>query len=242
MLTRLAAADDVAVAADGTVWVDDAARTLIHVSSSGAVLQRISDPRAPEGMVVLPDGSLLLAEQGPDRVVRMQPGTQALSVVLQLTPRSGQLGVDGIAFDTAANAVVVPDSPNGTLLEASVGGGPVTRLATGLGRPVGVALVQDGSFVVVAENSTGVYRVPARGGTAAPSPAVTQADDVVVSGQVAYVTSLTAHELIAMDLVTLRTRVLVTGDAQAQGLAQMPDGLLVLTDSATGVVATLHGC
>jgi glucose/arabinose dehydrogenase len=242
VLARLASADDVAVAADGTVWIDDASRTLLHVSNNGAVLQRISDPRVPEGIVALPDGSLLLAEQGPDRVEHLQPDTQALSVVLQLTPRAGQLGVDGIGFDMASNAVVVPDSPNGTLLEVALAGGPVTRLASGMGRPVGVAMAGDGSFLVAAENGSGLLRIPARGGSAAPVPGVSQADDVVVSGRVAYVTSLSAHQVIAVDLTTLRTRVLVTGDAQPQGLAKMPDGRLVLTDSATGAVVTLRGC
>lgn len=235
-------ADDVAAAPDGSLWVSNVSNAIEHVAMSGAVLQRISDARAPEGVVVLGDGSLLVAEQGPDRVVQLEPSTLTIRTVVQLTPRARVLGVDGIAFDATANAVIVPDSPNGTLLEAPLAGGTSTQLASGLGRPVGVALVDDGSFVVAAENATGLYRVPARGGAATGIPGITQGDDVVVSGSVAYVTSLTAGQLIAVDLTTLRTRVLVTGDPSPQGLALMPGGMLALTDSSSGAVATLHAC
>lgn len=241
---RLPNADDVAASPDGSLWVTDASSALVHMSTSGSVLQRIADSRAPEGVVVRADGSLLVAEQRADRVVLLQPSsTPRFSTIVQLNlPPSGQLGVDGIGYDSATDAVLVPDSPNGTLLETPVGGGTTTGLASRLGRPVGVAMVADGTFVVASENVTGLVRVPARGGTATPIPGVSEADDVLVSGQLAYVTLLDRHELIAVDLATLRTRVLVTDDDSPQGLAQLPDGTLVLTDSTTGAIALVQGC
>ena len=242
VLARLPGADDVAVEPDGSLWVDDASRTLVHVSPTGSVLQRITDPRVPEGIAVLPDGSLLLAEQGSDRVVRLEPATQASTTILQLTPRAGQAGLDGIAYDAATNTVLVPDSPNGTLLQVPAGGGAPARLASGLGRPVGAALATDGSVIVAAEDAKGVFRVPPGGGAPAAISDVTQGDDVVVANGVGYVTSLTAHELIAVDLASARTHVLVTGDAMPQGLALRPGGDVVLTDSSTGVVAVLAAC
>lgn len=242
VIVRLPGADDLAAAADGSLWVDDAQRTLEHVASGGAVLQRVDDPRAPEGIVALPDGSLLLAEQTPDRIVRLQPATASSSVVLQLTPRAGQLGVDGIAYDAASNLLLVPDSANGTLLELGLAGGAPARVASGLGRPVGAAIAGDGTVVVAAENSSGLVRVPARGGAATPVGGVSQADDVVVSGGLAYVTSLSTHQLIAIDLRSGRSRVLVTGDQDPQGLTQLPGGRLALSDSASGAVVSLRGC
>lgn len=242
VIARLSGADDLAAAADGSLWVDDAQRTLEHVASGGAVLQRVDDPRAPEGIVALPDGSLLLAEQAPDRIVRLQPATASLSVVLQLTPRAGQLGVDGIASDTASNLLLVPDSANGTLLELGLDGGAPAQIASGLGRPVGAAIAGDGTVVVAAEDSSGLVRVPARGGVATPVGGVSAADDVVVSGGLAYITSLSAHQLIAVDLRSGRSRVLVTGDQDPQGLTQLPGGRLALSDSASGAVVSLRGC
>ncbi|MGH7687209.1 MAG: hypothetical protein ACREN2_10395 [Candidatus Dormibacteria bacterium] len=242
VVTRIAGADDVVVEPDGSLWVDDASRTLVHVSASGSVLQRIIDARAPEGIAVLPDGSLLLAEQGSDRVVRLEPATQALTTVVQLTPRAGQEGVDGIAYDAESNTVLVPDAPNGTLLEVPAGGGALARLASGLGRPVGAALAGDGSILVAAEDARGLFRVPAGGGAAAAISDVTQGDDVVVANGVAYVTSLTAHQLIAVDPASGRAHVLVTGDPMPQGLAVGPGGNLVLTDSSTGTVVVVPAC
>lgn len=242
VIARLPNADDVTVAPDGSIWATDAMREIEHLTSTGSLLQRITDSRTPEGVVVRPDGSLLVAEQLSDRVVLLQPATIRLRSVVQLTLQPGQEGVDGIGYDPSIDAVLVPDSPNGTLLETPVSGGTTTQLASGLGRPVGVAMVEDGSFVVAAENAAGLVRIPARGGTASPVPGVSDADDVVVSGEVAYVTSLGSHELLAVDLSTLRTRVLVTGVDSPQGLAQLPDDNLVMADSTTGTIATVPAC
>lgn len=243
VLVRLQNADDVSVAADGSIWVSDATSVLEHLSTEGSLLQRIADTRAPEGIVVRPDGSLLVAEQRSDRVVLLQPSQPSLlRTVLQLNLPAGETGVDGIGYDPSIDAVLVPDSPNGTLLEKPVTGGTTTELASGLGRPVGVAMVEDGSFVVTAEDTTGLVRIPARGGAESAVPGVSDADDVVMSGPLAYVTSLGAHELLAVDLTTLRTRVLVTGVESPQGLAQLPDGKLLLTDSTTGTIVTVPGC
>lgn len=242
VISRVAGADDLAAAPDGTIWISDAHGVLEHRTMSGALLQTAADPRAPEGIVVLSDGSLLLAEQGPDRVVQLQPSTSSSRTVLQLTPRSGVLGIDGIALDTAGGSVLVPDSPNGTLLTVPLAGGAPVRLAGGLGRPVGVAALSDGSFAVAAENSSGLYRVPAGGGAATPFGGVVQGDDVVASGPLVYVTSLTTHELLAVDTRNGQARVLVTADPQPQGLAQLPDGDLILSDSSSGTVARVHAC
>jgi glucose/arabinose dehydrogenase len=242
VVARLPNADDIGPAPDGSIWVTDAASAIVHMTIAGSVVQRIADTRAPEGVVVRRDGSLLVAEQRPDRVVLLQPSTSTFRTVLQLRLPTGQVGVDGIGYDPTIDAVLVPDSANGTLLETPLAGGTTTELASGLGRPVGVAMVADGSFAVAAENAKGLVRIPARGGTARPVPGVSDADDIVVSGQLAYVASLAGHELIAVDLATLRTKVLVTGDSSPQGLAQRPDGMLVLTDSTTGTIAKLPGC
>ena len=243
VLARLQNADDVGIAPDGSIWVSDATGELEHLSDAGLLLQRIADTRAPEGIVVRADGSLLVTEQKADRVVLLQPSQPSqLQTVLQLNLPAGRMGVDGLGYDPTIDAVLVPDSPNGTLIEKAVTGGTPTQLASGLGRPVGVALVEDGSFVVTAENATGLVRIPARGGAGSPVPGVSDADDVVMSGPLAYVTSLGGHQLLAVDLSTLRTRVLVSPVGSPQGLAQLPDGKLVLTDSTTGTIVTVPGC
>jgi sugar lactone lactonase YvrE len=242
VVARMAGADDLAAAPDGSIWISDARAALEHHTLSGTLLQRIADPRIPEGIVVLSDGSLLVAEQGPDRVVQLQPSSGAVRTVVQLTPRSGVAGVDGIAYQPETATVLIPDSPNGTLLSVPLAGGAPARLATGLGRPVGVAVLAEAGFAVAAEDSTGLFHVAARGGAITPLAGVTQGDDVVASGRLAYVTSLTTHQLIAVDPATARTRMLVSGDPMPQGLAVLPDGSLVLSDSSSGAIVRVGAC
>src|SRR5579859_5423103 len=133
VLAHLPNADDVTAAPDGSIWVSDATSQLEHLSIAGSLLQRIADARAPEGIVVRADGSLLVAEQRPDRVVLVQPSQPTLlRTVEQLNLPAGATGVDGIGYDASIDSVLVPDAPNGTLLEKPVSGGASTQLATGL--------------------------------------------------------------------------------------------------------------
>jgi len=241
-VARVTNPDDIAVAPDGTFWVTDAATTLTHVSASGTVLGSIDDRRAPEGVVTLASGTLLLAEQGADRVVALNPATHSESTLIQLTPRAGVDGVDGIGIDASQANVLVPDSANGTLLSVALQSGAVMRLASNLGRPVSAAITSDGAYLVAAENARGLLRVPAGGGTATPVGSISDADDVLVSGGIAYVTSLSAGEVSAVDVATGRARILVTGVSTPQGLARAADGTLLLADSQSGRIVSLRGC
>ena len=236
------AADDIAVASDGSLWISDAQSTLVHVSASGAVLQQIDDPRAPEGIAVLGNGTLLVAEQGPDRIVQLQPATQHETTLLQLTPRAGAEGVDGIGYDVTTNSVLVPDSPNGTLLEVSLTTRTETRLAAGLGRPVGAAALPDGRIVVSAEDESGLLVVPKGGGTATPLGSVVQGDDVVVVRGVVYVTSLGSGRVLAVNPANGSTVTLVDHVSMPQGLAVLGATRLAVADSSSGSVAAFNGC
>ncbi|MFN2582441.1 MAG: hypothetical protein ABR498_06845 [Candidatus Dormibacteria bacterium] len=241
-VARMPAADDLAAAPDGTLWISDASSTIEHVGIDGTVLQQISDPRAPEGIVALSDGNLIVAEQRPDRIVRLDPGSQQVTVLLQLTPRSGSEGVDGIGYDATRNAILVPDSPNGTLLEVSLADGKTTQLASGLGRPAGAARRPDGSIAVASENKSGLWRVPAGGGTPQALGAATQGDDVDVVRGAAYVTSLDSKQVVAIDARTGRTVTLVDHLANPQGLAVLRDGRIAVADSTAGRVGITSGC
>lgn len=241
-IARVSGADDLVTAADGTVWVSDASSRLEHLSSGGAVLARLTDPREPEGMVPLAGGKLVIAEQGPDRIVELTPATGSETTLLQLKAISGQLGVDGIGWDAAAGDVLVPDSPNGTLLAVSPASGTVTRLAGGLGRPVDAAVVPGRGFVVTAENAAGLLIVPPAGGAPTRLGAVSDADDVVSAGGLLYVTLLGAQQVVAVDPVTGASAVLVTGAGAPQGLTLLQDGRLAVADSATGAIVTLAAC
>jgi glucose/arabinose dehydrogenase len=243
VLARVALADDLATASDGTLWVSNPnGGYIVHVAADGTVLQRIDDAHTPEGMVALSDGRLLLAEQSTDRVVVLHPPSTTATTFVQLNAVAGVAGVDGLGVDLASQRLLVPDSAQGAMESVSLAGGQVTHLATGLGRAVGAAVSPDGGYVVTAEATAGLLRVPQNGGSATQIANIAQADDVVADGQLLYVTALTAHQVIAVDPRTGATRVLVTGVAEPQGLAVLDAHRIAVSDSATGIVAVATVC
>jgi sugar lactone lactonase YvrE len=237
--------DDLAV--DGTtLWVSDVgAGTLTRVALAGTVLATLRGLHAPEGVVPRADGSLLVAEQSGNRVIRIGPNDARRSTFVQLSPPdAGAEGLDGIATDAAAARLLVPDSPHGFLLSAALESDPpLARLATGLGRPVGVVAIGD-MIYVAAENPSprGLLRIPAGGGNATPLGAFSQLDDVAAAGGILYATDLGAHALRAVDPSSGAQRVIATGLPQPQGLAVLPDGRLAVADSAIGAVLLVDAC
>jgi len=244
VLDRGGQPDDLAVTASGDLWVTDVgAGTLTRVRPGGAVLEVLRGFASPEGVAPLPDGDLLVAEQGHDRVLRIGVDG-ARTVSASLPPSNGALGVDGIAADIAGGRLLIPDSPHGTLLATSLGTGPaIETLARGLGRPVGVAAV-GGSIYVVAENAApgGLLRIKSGGGAADPVGSMAQLDDVVAVGGLLYVTDLAAHAVRAVDPATGAQRPIAAGLRQPQGLAVLADGRLAVADSDAGTVLALTPC
>jgi sugar lactone lactonase YvrE len=236
--------DDLAPAADGGLWLTDQPNhRVIRLGPTGSTVFVMSDPRAPEGIVPQPDGTLILAEQGPDRVVIVRPPSiSPVSIMVQLQPVNGRPGLDSIEADRAGDRLLIPDSPRGALRAMPLSGGPLTTLATGLGRPVDAIIGPDGSIYVTAENALGLSRVPAAGGPPVQVGNLVNLDDVLAAGPLLYVTDLSDGTLRAVDPLSGDSRTLVTGIAQPQGIAQLADGRLAVTDSSRGLVLALTGC
>ncbi|HEX6492540.1 MAG TPA: hypothetical protein VF112_03455 [Candidatus Dormibacteraeota bacterium] len=234
--------DDLAVATEGGLWVGDPdGGHLARLDSGGHQVTRIEDPRGPEGIGVLADGRLVLAEQKPNRLVTLRPPDPAATELVALPPAGGQLGVDGIALDPARRRVLIPDSAAGALRVLPLDGGPMVTLATGLGRAVGAAAAPDGSVYVVAEASPGLLRVDPGGGVH-PVGRLGDLDDVVQSGGLLYVTALGGHSVLAVDPAGGGDRTLATGLGEPQGLAVLPDGRLAAADSTSGLVVAIDPC
>jgi diguanylate cyclase (GGDEF)-like protein len=235
--------DDLLARPDGSLWVTDpVGGSIEHLAADGLVLARSADGQAPEGMVPV-GSSIVLAEQGPNRLVSFTPPAAARTTVLTLPARGGQDGVDGIGIDLGGGRLLIPDSPHGTLLSASPDGSHLTTLASGLGRDVAATIGPDGAIWVAVEGNRGLWRVPAGGGAAVPvGTALAQLDDVVTAGSLLYATLLIAHEVVAVDPATGASRVLVRGIGAPQGLALLAGGRLAVADSTTHVIATLPTC
>jgi outer membrane protein assembly factor BamB len=233
--------DDAATVGDGSVWISEHdGGHLVHLDAAGTVVQTLVDPLGPEGIVVLPDGTLLVAQQVPNRIDHLDARRGIFAPWLPLGPAPSGAGIDGIGL--AGTSVVVPDSHAGRLLTVALtandGVGAVTVIATGLGRPVDAAAIGDGAYAVTVENQPGLVRVSAGASGAVVHEA--SLDDVVVEGGVAYVTDLTGR-VLAVDLADGSSRVLVSAAPDAQGLTVFGTGLLVVDETAD-VAAVVPSC
>ncbi len=241
VLARVAASpDDVTVDRAGNIWVSALdARLITELSASGKLLATVSDPGGPEGIVELPDGRLAVADQVANALGVFRPGDVRVSRLLTLTNHTANAGVDGIGYDAAHQRLLVPDSPNGTLL-AYAAGGATTVLRRGLGRPVAATTDPGGNMYIGMENVPGVLVVSPTGATRSLG-SFSQVDEVVYVNGLLYVADL-AGTVDAIDPVTGQSKRLVSPAPAPQGLAATADGTLILVDETTHVVAALTPC
>ncbi len=240
-LATVPGADDLAVGSDGSLWVSTAANgRLTHLSSSGGLLTSFANLSVPEGIVVSASGDILLAEQGRDRIVRVDPISRAVSLFLQLRARAGGLGVDGLGADSNHQQLLIPDAAQGRLLGEPLGGGGVTVLATGLPRVVGAVAGAGGDTFAVAEASRGLLRMS--NGVGIPIGGLAQLDDIVAIGSLFYVTAIDAGTVIAVDPSTGSSRVLLKGVGAPQGLTALSGNRLAVSDEDTGRIVSINAC
>lgn len=141
--TRLAAveAGPIAEAPSGVLFY--AGRTEVgRVDPGGTVHRYALEVDIPHGLVLAPDGSVVILDSGHDRIVRLDPETGSSSVVA--TGLSTPLGI--------------AREPSGALLVAEYGSGRIlrvlpdgsrTRVASGLRRPYSLTRVEGGAVYVV---------------------------------------------------------------------------------------------
>ena len=242
VFSKVTGAGSIGVAPDGSVWVTTGTHGVIaHLSSGGAAMASYNEP-SPQGVVVLPSGNVLFADQADDRIEQLDPATLAVSTFLQLTPIAGVPGLDGLGEDAANSLLIVPDTEQGQVLSVPLSGGPPTPLATGVPHPIGVAVGPGGAIEVATGGTSGLLAVPASGGPAKPYQGLSQLSAVAVKGLLIYVTAPAKHEIIAFNPATGHTAALVTGIGNPQGLALLTDGRLVVADASTGTLAALASC
>src|SRR5262249_28953375 len=106
--------DDLAFDQHGQLlFSDELDGTISRINADGTVGLVLKDTNGPEGLVVLPDGTIIFAEQKSNRIVSLAPGSQNPTVLRTLpgTPSTTRCkdGVDGIALDPTTNTLIVPD-------------------------------------------------------------------------------------------------------------------------------------
>jgi sugar lactone lactonase YvrE len=150
--------DDLVLAPDGSVYISDVTEgTIKQYTRAGQLNQILSGLSAPEGMAFVPDGSLIIAEQGKNRLIRYDFRSNTFAPFLGLVNHTNNLGIDGIIWD--GSNLIVPDSPNGTVLEVSQDGKIVRQLCSGLARPTGAWVEPDGNLLIADENGNAVMRL-----------------------------------------------------------------------------------
>jgi sugar lactone lactonase YvrE len=208
--------DDIAVDTQGRLVWGNLARGTIERLDGKRVVTLARNLSVPEGVVVLPNGTIIVAEQGRDRIVRIG-AHGALSLIYALRPVPGQEGVDGIGRDPRTGNLLVPDSPNGTVLTMSPQGRHVRLIARRLGRPVNAAVDKQGD-VLVPDEHLGTLVVVTPRGQVSYRGTFSIPDDVAVdrNGRI-WVTTLGDNGLWVIDPGGAPRRVLV-GLANPQGL------------------------
>jgi sugar lactone lactonase YvrE len=164
LLSGVGRPDDLAFDRQGRLLFSDFFNgTISRLNMNGSVTVLLTGVAGPEGIVVLADGTMIIAEQRTNRILTLAPGAKSLTVLRTLpgTPTTAPCkdGVDNIVLDSTTNTLIVPDSPTGNVYRMSLDGRKLTLLASGIVRPVGAAVDAQGIIYVADECGGAVVRI-----------------------------------------------------------------------------------
>jgi len=236
LLQHLPAPDDLAFNLDERLlFTDINAGTVSALNADGTVERIASGLSVPEGMLVQGSGRILVAEQGRNRVIAIDPESHAIAVWRTFPNRTGSEGIDGIGPQLSNGDIVVPDSPNGVVWRVSADGKTATQIASGMVRPVGAAVDATGRIFVADEGGALWVLDPARHRFAT----LATPDDVLVSraGQV-IVNTLGDNAIHELDGQGHQLSV-IGGLQQPQGIALDGADNLYYTESTGGRIDRL---
>lgn len=225
--------------------VDGGTVNRVEVGGSLTVLRR--GIAGPEGIVVLPDGTMFIAEQQTNRILRLDPGAASPTPIRTLPcPRTGAtctaLGVDNIALDPTSRTLIIPDSPTGEVYRMSLDGRTFTRLASGIARPVGAVVDSSGALYIPDELGGALWRIAPDGSTKTRIGGFGEPDDVVLDPQGNLLVIDLAggvHALIRFDPRTGARRTLSADFTEPQGLVVDAHGDIFVADETAGRIVEL---
>ena len=244
LLQNLPAPDDLAFDNGGRLLFSDIKTGDVSaLKADGSVAHIAGGMSEPEGIVVQDDGHILVAEQGRNRVLTIDPQTLAVSQWHAFPNRTGRAGIDGIGpvlpgRDASGNLlatggnVIVPDSPNGVVWRVTADGKTATQIASGMVRPVGAAVDRTGRIFVADEGGALWVLNPARVRFAT----LATPDDVLVSraGHV-FVNTLGDNAIQEFDAQGHQVS-MIKGIQQPQGIALDNADNLYYTEFNTGKI------
>lgn len=225
------------------LFSDEIDATINRVNADGSVTLLLRDVNGPEGLVSLPDGTLVFSEQESNRIVSLAPGSKMPTVlrVLPGTPSTINCkhGIDGIALDTTTNTLIVPDSPTGNVYRMSLDGKIMTLLASGIVRPVGAGVDSKGNIFIADECGNAVWSITPDGQKTRIG-GFSMPDDVIPDGHgnlLIIDLAPSVHSLIRLSLVTGKRETLARqGYIEPQGLFLDPHGDIFVSDDYANII------
>ncbi len=231
--------DDVAVTPAGDILFGDFTNKAINILRPGDKPIALSTGFSePEGIVIAKDGAIIVAEQGTNRLIEVDPSTGSKKLLRQLVNNTGKDGVDGVALDPSTGDIIVPDSPNGRILRVSRDGSKLQVIATGFVRPAGAAVEPGGSILVADEFGNQVYRLKPNGSRVSLAK-MYQPDDVVVGTDGNIYANTLGGNIVRIDPATGRTQALISGLKLPHGLAVDLQGNLIIAEAGRNRIMRL---
>ncbi len=236
--------DDLAFDPQGRLlFSDEFDGTISRLNADYSVTLLLTDSAGPEGMVVKTDGTIIFAEQDTNRIMSLAPGASTPTVLRALpgVPSSASCkhGVDGIAFDPTTNTIIVPDSPTGAVYRMSLDGKSLTLLTSGIVRPVGAGVDDQGTIYIADECGGAVWRITP-GGKTTRIGGFGMPDDVVPDGygNVLVIDLQPAiHALIRLNPTTGARETLASqGYIEPQGLVIDAQGNIYVSDDYANII------
>ncbi len=218
--------------------------TISRLNSDGSVTVLLHGLAGPEGLIVLSDGTMIIAEQRTNRILTLAPSSTTPTVLRTLpsTPSASNCdkhGVDGIAFDPTTQTIIVPDSPTGNVYRLSLDGKSLALLAANIPRPVGAAVDSQGNIYITDECGGALYRITPTG-TITRIGGFGMLDDVALDphGNI-LVTDLlpSIHSLIRIDAATGKRQILASrGYIEPQGLLVASNDTIYVSDDYADII------
>lgn len=225
--------DDVTVGPDGTIVFSDFGNQGVNALIPGGRPEAlVTGIKEPEGVAVARDGSVVVADQQRNAALRLDPVTRRVATIATIRNLTGSPGVDGIALDPDTGEILFPDSPNGRLLRISPDGKSVAPLPGRYVRPVGVAKLPGGGYLVADEYGGRVYKIDAAGRVATMGGAFASPDDVALDAAGDVLVNSLGDGTIKAIAPDGRATTLLSGFRNPQGLAvdQADNVIVVDTD------------
>ena len=228
--------DDLALGGDGSIYVSEVkGGRVIRFAPDGKMTVIVSRLKFPEGLVALSDGSLIIAENGTQSLLRYDAATQTITPLITFTLNTPSApGVDGIAFDALTNTIIVPlaDGGQSRAMRVSLDGKNVKEIARGFAQPSGAWVERDGSVLVTDKGAGTIKRIRPNGKieivSVLPSP------DDVIADAFGNLFAITLHDNALHWITAGRDTILLKGLHQPEGVIFDAEGNLIITEEEAG--------